>query len=91
VAIGTSTNPIGINITPLRFSDDDTSGDGSTYFYLAPNQVKTFTVTYSASGPSTDGGIFQLTSLTYGTDTSATSGFIYSPELTNILTATLFH
>ena len=90
-AIGTSTNPTGITITPLRFSDDDSSGDSSTYFYLAPGQVKTFTVIYSASGPSIDGGIFQLTSLTYGTDTSAIGGFVYSPELTNILTAVLFH
>ena len=90
-AIGTSTSPAGITINPVDFSDNDTSGDGSTYFYLAPGQTKTFTAIYQASGTSTNSGSYQVTSLTYGTDSSAVGGYMYSPDITNILTATLFH
>ncbi len=90
-AISTSTNPIGLTISSLNFSDDDTSGDGSTYFYIAPGQAKTFTAVYSASGLSTSGGILQLAALNYGTDSTAVGGLLYNPDVTNILTATLFH
>jgi len=90
-ALSTTSDPTGITITPVDFSDSDTSGDGATYFYLAPGQAKTLTATYSASGSSTQSGVFQITGLTFGTDSNATGGFLYSPDMTNMLTAVLFH
>ena len=91
VSIGTSTNPAGFAIKSVDFSDSDTSGDGSTYFYIAPGQAKTFTATYSASGLSSSAGSLQMAYLQYGTDSSAAGGFLVSPDVSNILTATLFH
>ncbi|MEA2715425.1 MAG: hypothetical protein QOG91_453, partial [Candidatus Parcubacteria bacterium] len=90
-AIATSTNPAGLTISPLDFSDDDSNGDGPTYFYLGPNQTKTLTAVYQAVGPRTAGGVLRLEALFYGTDPSAQGAILTNPDVTNILTAILFH
>ena len=90
-AISTTTDPAGITIQAVDFSDSDTSGDTASNFYIAPGQAKTITVVYSASGNMTSAGSFQMIGLNYGTDASAMGQFLYSPTVTNMITATLFH
>jgi peptidoglycan hydrolase-like protein with peptidoglycan-binding domain len=91
-AISTSSAPSGITITTTNFADNDTSGDGSTYFYLAPGQTKTFTSIYSATGSSSNSGAFNATQINFGTSSSAlTTGSVTSSDITNLLKAVLFH
>ena len=90
-SIGTSSTPTGFTISSVNFTDSDNSGDGASYFYLAPGQAKTFTATYQATAAFGSSGAFQVTGLTYGTDTTAVGGLLYSPDISAILTANLFH
>jgi hypothetical protein len=89
-ALGTSAAPAGFTITSSRFSDSDTSGDGSRYFYFAPGQTKTLTAVYSASASSSASGNFQVNSINYGTTTSATGGVLNQTAIPNTLYVVLF-
>jgi hypothetical protein len=79
-------------VTPIGFSVDNTSGDGSTYFYIAPGQTKSFVADYKATGDNavTKTAAIQITSLNYGTTTSATGGALNSSDLQSILKLTFF-
>ena len=94
-AISTSSLPSGMTINTVNWSDNDTSGDGSTYFYLSPGQTKTFSAIYSASGLTSNGGTFNVNSINFGTtSTSAatmTVGALTSSDVTNLLKAVLYH
>ena len=86
------TNNTGSTVTAQDFSDNDTSGDGTTFFYLAPGQTKTFTASFSASGlTTTGGGTFYVTSINYGTTTTATGASLNQSNIQNTLKATLWN
>jgi len=85
---GSTLNSVGA----VNFSDSDTSGDGSGYFYLAPGQTKTFTAIYSATGLSTQSGVYQASSINYGTSTGAlAASSLNQSTIQNSLKAILFH
>ena len=90
-ALSTTTNPAGMTITSVNFSDSDTSGDGTGYFYLAPGQTKSFVATYSGSGLTSNGGTVGVTSINYGTTTSATGASLTQSTIQNTLKAILYH
>jgi hypothetical protein len=58
-------------VSPVSFFDNDTNGDSSTYFYIAPGQTKTFTAIYqiTANG-STVAGVFSINPIFYSTSSS---------------------
>ncbi|MDE1967169.1 MAG: hypothetical protein KGI45_03855, partial [Patescibacteria group bacterium] len=91
LAFATTTTPTGMSIVPVQFTDDNTNGDGSTYFYIAPGQVKTITAIFNATGTPSTGGIFKLQEIVYGTTPSSFTKVMASPDVTKILTAVLFH
>jgi len=91
VAISSSTSGNLDSISPVNFSDSDTSGDATGFFYLAPGQTKTFSAIYSASGLSSQSGVFYATSINYGTTTAATGGTLNQSTIQNSLKAILFH
>lgn len=67
VAASTSMNLKGSKVSLASIADDVTTGDTSKYFYVAPNQTKNFTLTYTSSAASYAGGdTMQVISLNYG-------------------------
>lgn len=71
---------------------DNTSGDAVGYFYIAPGQTKSFTADYEAAGTSaaaSDASMI-VTSLNYGTTTSATGGVLNSSDIQSALNITFF-
>ena len=91
-AISTTSNPAGFTITSANFSDSDTSGDATGYFYLAPGQSKNFTAVYQAFASTSNAGTIQVNSINYGTTTTAlASGNLTQSTIQNTLKAILFH
>ncbi|MDE1940845.1 MAG: peptidoglycan-binding protein [Patescibacteria group bacterium] len=89
VALSTTTTG-GLTYTQKNFVDDNTNGDTSTYFYIAPGQSKTFTETLTASGSST-GGTYKVSSLNYGTTSAGPfTTALTNPSITSKLQVTLF-
>ena len=81
-----------MDIQPVNIVDNNTSGDSSNYFYVSPGQSKTFSVTFSVTGMSTDVGSFSINTINYGTSESALAAMGYGDTtLQSMLTATLFH
>ena len=75
------------------FNDNNSSGDSSgTYFYLAPGQTKTFQAINQATGSFGAAGTSQVTSINYGTTTTALSASSLSQSSNQqAFQATLFH
>ena len=91
-ALSTSSTLSGMTITSVDFADNDTNGDGTTFFYLSPGQTKTFTAIYQASGAQSATGVLSVTSINFGTSTAAmTSGALNSSDVSNTLKAVLFN
>ncbi|MES2314688.1 MAG: hypothetical protein V4524_01995 [Patescibacteria group bacterium] len=78
-AITMSANPF-IVINPATITSDNTSGDGSTYFYVAPGQTKNFTANYKAIGMPGSLGTVNISSLNYGTSATSLSSLIYKDQ-----------
>jgi len=77
-------------VSNLSFRDSDSTNDGPGYFYIAPGQTKTFTVTNSVSAmPGTVGGTYSITGLNYGTTSYGTGGSLTASTIANALYATL--
>ena len=90
--LSTSAAPTGITINGINISDNDTSGDGSSYFYIAPGQTKSFNAVYMASGMSSSAGVYGVNAINYGTSAgSVTGSSLASSDVTNGLKAVLFH
>jgi len=89
-ALGTALTGSLYSVVPVNFSDDNTSGDGSTYFYLAPGQTKTFTAIYAANGLSSQSGVFQVNAINVGTTQAGTGIVLNSSDIQNGLKAVLF-
>lgn len=90
VSVITSAN---MGIWPVSLSTNDglSSADGSTYFYIAPGQSRTFTANYTAVGSPSSMATVQINGINYGTSTSNLSaGMLTDSALTN-LKAILFH
>jgi hypothetical protein len=69
----TTTTTGNVVFTLASFTDSDSTNDGTTYFYIAPGQSKTFTAVVSAAGTSGN-GTYKISNLNYGSDTSGTGG-----------------
>ena len=77
-------------VSNISFRDNDSTNDGSTYFYIAPGQTKTFTLGYGVSAlPGTVGGTYSITNLNYGITSSGTGGSLSASTIANALYATL--
>ncbi len=75
------------------FTVDNTSGDGTTYFYIAPGQSKTFTAGWKTTGssPTTSTGSLTVSALNYSTaDTTGTGGSLSSSDITTALQINFF-
>lgn len=79
-------------VSPVNFSDNDTSGDSSTYFYVAPGQTKTFTAIYqiTANGP-TVAGVFSINPIFYGTSASNLTSNSITSGLQNLQVTVSFN
>jgi len=92
-AISTSSSPAGLEITTKNLTDNNTNGDTSNYFYVAPGQSKTFTASYDANGPIA-GGVLKVASLNYGTDANSQADLkadqLSNSTITSTLQPTLF-
>ena len=56
-----------LSVSNINFTDNDTTGDGSNYFYIAPGQTKTFTSTDLFKGyQHTTSGTYGITGVYYG-------------------------
>ena len=92
VALSTTTAPAGMTIKDVDWADNNTNGDGATFFYIAPGQTKTFTANFFASANPEVSGIFQVTSVNAGVSSGAmTTIQLNSSDLQNALKVTLFH
>lgn len=90
VAVSSSTSG-SLTYTQKNFTDSNTNGDTSSYFYIAPGQSKTFMLDQYAAGPAA-GGTVGVTSLNYGTVAAGPyTTALANSTLTNILKAVLFH
>lgn len=90
-ALSTSTTNAAVGITLTEWAVNDSNNDGSTYFYIAPGQTKTFTATYFASSNPEASTVFKVTNIYGGTTSSAlTSINLNSTDISNTLKATLF-
>lgn len=91
-AIATSSNPTGITVVAKSFTNNDSSGDSTSWFYLAPGQTKSFRASYSASGSiSAAGGTFSVSGINFATSTTAlATSTLSSSALTNGLQAVLW-
>jgi len=82
----------GFYVNSVNFYDNDSSNDGSTYFYIAPGATKTFTAIYSAQGPSGSSGTLKATQLNYSTSSTLSPTLsLTASTIANTLQATLFH
>jgi hypothetical protein len=77
----------------VSFRDNDSTGDGSGYFYVDAGNTKTFTVTQSVVGaPTTVRGTYSITALKYGTGYSSGAvtgaGSLSASTIGNVLYAT---
>ncbi len=90
-ALSTSTTNAAVGITLTDWSVNDSNNDGSTYFYIAPGQTKTFTATYFASSNPEASTVFKITNIKGGTTSGAmTSIDLNSSDIANSLKVTLF-
>jgi peptidoglycan hydrolase-like protein with peptidoglycan-binding domain len=90
--IASSSSVSGITFASVDLSDNNTTGDSASNFYLAPGQTKTITATYQASANTQSGsGSYYVTAINFGTSTSATGGTLSSSDISNGLKAVLFH
>ena len=90
-ALSTSTTNAAVGITLTDWSVNDTNNDGSTFFYIAPGQTKTFTATYFASSNPEASTVFKITNIKAGTTSSAmTTIDLNSSDVQNSLKVTLF-
>ncbi|MES2314687.1 MAG: hypothetical protein V4524_01990 [Patescibacteria group bacterium] len=87
-ALVTSLNSTQLNVSPVKFGDDNSAGDGSMYIYIAPGQTKNVGATYTVTGMKGSSGTLQVTAINYGTSTSALSNLVFSD--TSMLKAALF-
>jgi len=85
----TTTGTPGILFTNASFRDSDSTNDGTTYFYVAPGQTKTFTSVISAVGKPGNAGTYSINALNYGTGTSGTGGVLNASTIGNTLYATV--
>jgi len=91
-ALNTSNSNSSVTITPIDWSSNNTMGDGSTYFYVAPGQTKTLTATYQASSASSaNSTVFQYNFLNFSYTGSAPWSSFSSPSISSALKAVLFH
>ncbi|MEI8249228.1 MAG: peptidoglycan-binding protein [Candidatus Taylorbacteria bacterium] len=81
----------GMSIRSSNFSSDNTTGDGATYFYIAPGQTKNFGVVYSVIGMAVNSGVFQVNAINYGKTNSSFTGMTITSPLLDNLKAILFH
>lgn len=90
-ALSTSTTNAAVGITLTDWSVNDSNNDGSTFFYIAPGQTKTFTATYFASSNPEASTVFKITNIKGGTTSSAmTTIDLNSSDVQNSLKVTLF-
>jgi peptidoglycan hydrolase-like protein with peptidoglycan-binding domain len=90
-ALSTSTTNAAVGITLTDWSVNDSNNDGSTFFYIAPGQTKTFTATYFASSNPEASTVFKITNIKAGTTSSAmTTIDLNSSDVQNTLKVTLF-
>jgi hypothetical protein len=90
-ALSTSTTNAAVSITLTDWSVNDSNNDGSTYFYIAPGQTKTFTATYFASSNPEASTVFKITNIKAGTTSSSLQTIdLNSSDIQNSLKATLF-
>ena len=81
----------GMSIRSISFSSDNTTGDGATYFYIAPGQTKNFGVIYSVTGTLANTGVFQVDAINYGNTSSSPMGMTATSSALLNLKAVLFH
>jgi len=82
-------NPV--NIGTLSFSDSDSTNDGSSYFYIAPGQTKTFNSIYSATGMDGSSAIFKVSAINFGSSSTVLGDRSISGTPIQNLQAILFH
>jgi hypothetical protein len=92
-ALSTTSSSANVSVTNVDWSTSNTNGDGSTYFYIAPGQTKTFTATFNASAVSSSKStVFQVTSVNAGTSSGSMATInLNSSDVQNALKAVLFH
>ena len=88
-ALATTNSNNSVSITSVNWSDNDTSGDSSQYFYVAPGQSKTFTANYVASASSVATTIYQVTGINVTLTSPSSSYSFNSSDVLNTLRATL--
>jgi len=77
----TATTTGGAVFTNASFVDNDATNDGSTYFYIAPGQSKTFTSVISVVGASGTAGTYKISGINYGTGVSGTGASLTSSTI----------
>ncbi len=85
----TSVGNVG-SVTNVSFTDNDSTNDGPTYFYIAPGQTKSFTAIELFRGMAGSvSGVYKIVGLNYGTNTSGTGSTLVSSNIGQALTATI--